>query len=176
MTEEYYFNYIVNEEELKDDIIFKSFDINYINLNILPYIYYPIFNKDYYKKITDIDFTDSKIDAANKSILEKLNIEIKNEIETVVKNMKNSKLVYNRYLITETVVKNMKNSKLVYNRYLITPITIVIVIIWIFLLLFLLKYIHYNYNLLYIYIISTIIILLLIFGSLWFLYVNSQLL
>ena len=156
MTEEYYFNYIVNEEELKDDIIFKSFDINYINLNILPYIYYPIFNKDYYKKITDIDFTDSKIDAANKSILEKLNIEIKNEIETVV--------------------KNMKNSKLVYNRYLITPITIVIVIIWIFLLLFLLKYIHYNYNLLYIYIISTIIILLLIFGSLWFLYVNSQLL
>jgi hypothetical protein len=157
MTEEYYFNYIINEEDLKDDIIFKSFDINYINLYILPYIYYPIFNKDYYKKITDIDFTDSKSSSGDAKVtLENLKKEIKNEIETVV--------------------KNMKNPKLVYNRYLITPITIVIVIIWIFLLLFLLKYIHYNYNLLYIYIISTIIILLLIFGSLWFLYVNSQLL
>jgi hypothetical protein len=157
MTEEYYFNYIINEEDLKDDIIFKSFDINYINLYILPYIYYPIFNKNYYKKITDIDFTESKRSTGTDKVrLENLNKEIKNEIETIV--------------------KNMKNSKLVYNRYLITPITIVIVIIWIFLLLFLLKYIHYNYNLLYIYIISTIIILLLIFGSLWFLYVNSQLL
>ena len=154
--DEYYFNYIKNEEDLKDDIIFKSFDTNYINLNILPYVYYPIFNNEYYKKITAANITDYPVPQPPNDILKPLNTEIINEIETVL--------------------KNMKNPKLIYNRYLITPITITIVIVWIFLLLFILKYIHYNYNIFYIYLISTIIIILLIFGSLWFLYVNSQLL
>jgi hypothetical protein len=154
---EYYFNYIKKEEDLKDDIIFKSFDTNYINLNILPYIYYPIFNNKYYKHIIDANITGYPTPpAGDPSSLKPLNTEIINEIDTVL--------------------KNMKNPKLIYNRYLITPITITIVIVWIFLLLFILKYIHYNYNILYIYLISSIIIILLIFGSLWFLYVNSQLL
>jgi hypothetical protein len=153
---EYYFNYIKKEEDLKDDIIFKSFDINYINLNILPYIYYPIYNKEYYKKITDANITDYPTSPSADDTSKPLNKEIITEIELIF--------------------KIMKNPKLIYNRYLITPITITIVIVWIFLLLFVLKYIHYNYNIIYIYLISTIIIILLILGSLWFLYVNSQLL
>jgi hypothetical protein len=74
------------------------------------------------------------------------------------------------------LIKEMENDKNIYNYYLITPISIIISIIWIFFLLFILKYIHYYYNIYYIYIITTIIICLLIFGSLWFIYVNNQLL
>jgi hypothetical protein len=152
----YNFNYIINETEIDNEAIFNTFDSNYLNLNMLPFIYYPIDNKNYYDNFIKIINDDSlrttpliggTIDNNNK---------IKNEIELTI--------------------KLMKNPKILYNRYLITPIAITVFIVWIFLFLFLLKIIHYKYNIIYLYLISSTIILLLIFGSIWFLYVNSQLL
>jgi len=151
----YYFNYIGNETDINNDDIFKNFDTNYINLNMFPFNFYPIYNKNYYDTFINKHFGVYNTNIPTPTETESFN-NIKNEFETIY--------------------KNMKNEKLIYNKYLITPITITITIIWIFILLFILKFIHYSYNLFYIYFISTIIILLLIFGSLWFLYVNSQLL
>ena len=152
----YYLNFIGNKNDFKDEAIFNFFDTDYINLDILPYNYYPIDNKDYYSKIlTESTYgipKPSKDSGDNPRIIRN----IKNEIEVNYK-----------------MIDNPSNQ---YNKYLITPITITIILIWIFIILFILKYIHYNYNIFYIYLVSTIIILLLIFGSLWFLYVNSQLL
>ena len=75
----------------------------------------------------------------------------------------------------ENLLKEMDNNKLSYNRYTIAPVVIVILLVWIFIMMYILKYIHYHYNIYYIYFITTIIIGLLVFGSLWFLYVNSEL-
>ena len=75
----------------------------------------------------------------------------------------------------ETLIKEMNNDKLSYNRYTIAPVVIIILLVWIFIIMYILKYIHYHYNIYYIYFITTIIIGLLVFGSLWFLYVNSEL-
>jgi len=73
------------------------------------------------------------------------------------------------------LIAYMDNNKLSYNKYTILPITLVVLILWIFVIIFFLKYIHYHYNIYYIYFITFVIIVLLIFGSLWFLYVNSEL-
>jgi len=151
-TKEYYLNYIGNDADIKNEGMFSFFDTNYINLTLLPFNYYPIYNNNFY------------------NIFDKLNFNI---TDPKITNLKLYKNIKNEF---ENLFKNMKNDKLIYNKYQITPITITIIIIWIFVLLFVLKYIHYNYNILYIYFISTIIIFLLIFGSIWFLYVNSQLL
>lgn len=152
----YYLNFIGNKNDFKYEAMFNIFDTNYINLDILPYSYFPIDNKTNYKKIlSDSTYGISNV---NKDTGEYPNYikDIRNEIEVNYK-----------------MIDNPSNQ---YNKYLITPITISIILIWIFVILFILKYIHYNYNIFYIYLISTIIIILLIFGSLWFLYVNSQLL
>jgi hypothetical protein len=153
---DYYLNFIGNKNDFKDEAIFNFFDTDYINLDILPYNYYPVDNKDLYKKI----ITDSTygILEANKNT---------GNNPTIIKNIRTE---------IEVNYKKLDNPSNQYNKYLITPITITIILIWIFIILFILKYIHYNYNIFYIYLVSTIIILLLIFGSLWFLYVNSQLL
>lgn len=152
----YFLNYIGNDEDMKTEEFFKSFDTNYINLDLLPFNFYPIYNSHFYDKYINRNFqviSGSATPTPEQLIIIK---DIKDEFET-------------RY-------KDMKDQKAIYNRYLITPISITITLIWIFIILFILKYIHYNYTILYIYIISTIIIILLIFGSFWFLYVNSQLL
>lgn len=154
-SQDYYLNFIGNKNDFKDEAIFNFFDTDYINLDTLPYNYYPIDNKDNYKAI----ISDSKYGITTATVPPKIvpmNKNISNEIEV-------------NY-------KKLENPSNQYNKYLITPITIIIILIWIFVILFILKYIHYNYNIFYIYLISTIIIILLIFGSLWFLYVNSQLL
>jgi uncharacterized ion transporter superfamily protein YfcC len=75
----------------------------------------------------------------------------------------------------DKLMRNMENNKLSYNKYTILPIILIILIVWIFIIMFFLKYIHYYYNIYYIYFITFVIIALLIFGSLWFLYVNSEL-
>lgn len=154
----YYLNFIGNRGDITDNELFKNFDTNYINLDILPFSFFPIYNQIFYDKYMTAIETN-------------INPEVASEITDIHRNdIKNVKTEFN------TLYKSMKNNKLIYNRYLIYPITIIIVIIWILLILFILKYIHYTYNIFYIYFISTIVIILLIFGSLWFLYVNSQLL
>ncbi len=155
-SNEYYLNFIGNKNDFKDEAMFNIFDTDYINLDLLPYNYYPIDNKDNYKKIlSDSIYGISQANSATGAYPNYIK-DIRNEIEVTY--------------------KKLDNPSNQYNKYLITPITITIILIWIFVMLFILKYIHYNYNIFYIYLVSTIIILLLIFGSLWFLYVNSQLL
>jgi len=63
-----------------------------------------------------------------------------------------------------------------YNYFSIYPLVMIIIIIWIFISLFLLKFLHYYFASIYIYILIIIIIFLLVFGSLWFLYTNNDLL
>jgi hypothetical protein len=148
ISNEYFFNFIGNENDINDESMFKIFDINYINLNYLPINYYPIYNGD------------------------KLN-DIKNNIKN---NIVNNDLLYN-YVIKELDknIEYINNEGLIYNNFMITPLIIIILFIWIFIFLYILKYIHFHYNIYYIYFMITIIITILIFGSLWFLYVNSQL-
>lgn len=155
-SKEYYLNYIGNKKDFKDEAMFNIFDTDYINLDLLPYNYYPIYNKNNYYEIV---YNSSYGIASDR----KANI----NSQKIIKNIRNE---------IEVNYKKLENPGNHYNKYLITPITITIILIWIFVMLFILKYIHYNYNILYIYLVSTIIIFLLIFGSLWFLYVNSQLL
>ena len=155
-SKEYYLNFIGNKKDFKDEAMFNLFDTDYINLDLLPYNYYPIHNKDNYKRIISESTYGIDSGAENDANNSKIIKNIRNEIEV-------------NY-------KKLENPGNHYNKYLITPITITIILIWVFVFLFVLKYIHYNYNILYIYLVSIIIILLLIFGSLWFLYVNSQLL
>jgi len=148
-SKDYYFNFIQNENDINDENIFKNYDINFLNIFSLPVNYYPIYNTNKLNEI--IDNIKNNISLNPTPIINKIKTEINDNIEY------------------------MKNNNLIYNTYNITLITIFILIIWIFLLLFILKYIHFYYNIYYIYFISTIIILLLFFGSFWFLYVNSEL-
>lgn len=152
----YFLNYIGNDEDMKTEDFLKSFDTNYINLDLLPFNFYPIYNSHFYDKYIKLNF----------QVIASATPATENQ-KTIIKDIKDE---------FETRYKDMKDQKAIYNRYLITPISITITLIWIFIIFFILKYIHYNYTILYIYIISTIIIILLIFGSFWFLYVNSQLL
>jgi hypothetical protein len=62
-----------------------------------------------------------------------------------------------------------------YNRYNIYPLTIIITITWILLIILILKYISYYYSSYYIYVLITIIIIILLISSIWFLYVNNDL-
>lgn len=144
-VQEYELSFIGKKEDLDEEAIYKTFDINYINLNTLPVNYYPIYNKKLQKELeNNLSYADEK----------------------------------KRQIIAEfkTLMSNMELSTNIYNRYLILPISIITVIVWIFIFLYILKYIHINYNIYYIYIIVGIISVLLLFGSIWFLYVNSQLL
>jgi hypothetical protein len=63
-----------------------------------------------------------------------------------------------------------------YNSFNIYPIVITLIIFYIFLMIFILRIVQYNYPVYYIYIIIGIIGILLLFTSLWFLYINSNLL
>jgi hypothetical protein len=150
MTNEYNLSFIGEDEELDKEAIFDIYDINYINLKNLPIVYYPIYNNN-------------------------LN---ETYIEENIKNNTNGKTTTDSKIVKEyrDLFNIIDNDKKIYNYYLITPISILISIVWIIFLLFILKYIHYNYHIYYIYIIIFIIICLLIFGSLWFIYVNNQLL
>jgi hypothetical protein len=68
------------------------------------------------------------------------------------------------------------NNEKPYNYLAIYPLVILITIIWIFIFLFLLKFVHHYFISFYIYILLFIIIILLIFGSIWFLYTNNDIL
>jgi hypothetical protein len=140
----YYFSFIGDKTEIKNEKMINNFDINYLNLNYLPISYYPIYRTDLLKEITE-----------NFSTVEAEKKKIKDEFDKLM--------------------GNMENNKLSYNKYTILPIILIVLIIWIFVIMFFLKYIHYYYNIYYIYFITFVIITLLIFGSLWFLYVNSEL-
>jgi len=63
-----------------------------------------------------------------------------------------------------------------YNYLGIYPLIILILFIWIFIFLFLLKFVHHYFTSIYLYILIGFIIILLIFGSMWFLYTNNDLL
>ena len=45
-SNEYYLNFIGNKKDFKDEAMFNLFDTDYINLDLLPYNYYPIHNKE----------------------------------------------------------------------------------------------------------------------------------
>jgi hypothetical protein len=89
---------------------------------------------------------------------------------------------YDTRIINE--INNELNKKIVefnnnekpYNYLGIYPLVILIILIWIFIFLFLLKFIHHYFANIYLYILLSIIILLLLFGSIWFLYTNNDLL
>lgn len=85
-----------------------------------------------------------------------------------------AKKLIDEYLIK--LNKQMNNNKNSFNNYNIYPITISLIIFYIFIIIFILRFIQYNYPLYYIYILVSIIVLLLLFTSLWFLYINSNLL
>lgn len=161
-SEDYYLNFIgiIDGKELDNDIIFKDYDINYINLTSLPVAYYPIYNN---RLLNDnvISSINTKIDAIST---------FSGDATTKKDNLKKTIKKF-----FDESIKLMDLDKKLYNRYLITPIAILLLILWIIILLFILKYIHINYNIYYLYIIISIISILLIFGSVWFLYVNSQL-
>jgi len=63
-----------------------------------------------------------------------------------------------------------------FNNYNIYPMTVILLIFLIFIVIFTLRIFQYNYPLYYNYILIGIIIILLLFTSLWFLYVNSSIL
>lgn len=63
-----------------------------------------------------------------------------------------------------------------FNNYNIYPTAVILLIFLLFLLIFMLRLLQYNYPLYYNYILIGIIIILLLFTSLWFLYVNSSIL
>ena len=151
----YKFNFIGDKDDIENEKMFTIFDTNYINMNNLPISYYPLYNTNFLNDITN-NFIPLIIGSTqrHKENTDK-NEKIKGEFELII--------------------KNMANDKLSYNRYTITPILIMILLIWIFIIMFILKYIHYHYNVYYIYVITSIIIILLIFGSLWFLYVSTEL-
>jgi len=69
--------------------------------------------------------------------------------------------------------KQMNNTRNTYNNYNIYPITVSLIIFYVFIIIFILRFIQSNYPLYYIYILVGIIILLMLFTSLWFLYVNN---
>lgn len=73
-------------------------------------------------------------------------------------------------------LKDLDNNQKPFNYFNIFPLVILIIIIWIFIILFLLKLLHHFFANVYIYILLTIIIFILLFGSLWFLYTNNDLL
>jgi hypothetical protein len=72
-------------------------------------------------------------------------------------------------------MKFIENNDMPYNKFSILPLVILILLIWIFIFLFLLKFVHHYFANIYLYILLSIIILLLLFGSLWFLYSNNDL-
>lgn len=147
----YSFKFIGDETDIDNDKMLGNFDTNYLNLNYLPVNYYPIYKADVLEAITKHFY----VDTTTGTTTTKYNEEIKVKFENLI--------------------KEMNNDKLSYNRYTIAPVVIVILLVWIFIMMYILKYIHYHYNIYYIYFITTIIIGLLVFGSLWFLYVNSEL-
>lgn len=63
-----------------------------------------------------------------------------------------------------------------FNNYNIYPTAVILLIFLLFLIIFMLRLLQYNYPLYYNYILIGIIIILLLFTSLWFLYVNSSIL
>ena len=146
-SKEFYFKFIGDKTDIVNEKMFGNFDTNYLNLNYLPVNYYPIYKHDFLDNITSHFYEDINGTSFNKKLKEAF----------------------------ETLIQQMNNDKLSYNRYTIMPIIIIILLVWIFVMMFFLKYIHYHYNIYYIYFITTIIISLLVFGSLWFLYVNSEL-
>jgi hypothetical protein len=154
ITKDFQFYFIGDKTIIKDEKMFNDFDVNYLNINNLPISYYPIYKSG--KLLNDItdNFYAVRTEATQQEDKNK-NTTIKNEF------MK--------------LKSNMENTKLSYNKYTIMPIVLMILIVWIFIFMFFLKYIHYHYNIYYIYFITAVIIGLLIFGSLWFLYVNSEL-
>jgi hypothetical protein len=143
------FDYLGNEDDLKNEIIFKNFDINYIPLNNLPSTYYPIKNIDYNKFKKEISITSGS------------SVRTENNENVILEFKKNLNI--------------LEDKSKIYNNYNIYSITLIICLIWILVLIFALRYLHLYYNIYYIYVIVTIIILLLIFSSLWFLYVNNDL-
>ena len=74
----------------------------------------------------------------------------------------------------EINLKKINNKDKPYNKFNIGEMRILIIIIWILIFIFILKYLSYHFTEYYIYIIITIIISLLLLGSLWFLYVNNE--
>ncbi len=72
-------------------------------------------------------------------------------------------------------IKIFENNDMPYNNFSILPLVILIILIWIFIFLFLLKFVHHYFANIYLYILLSIIIFLLLFGSLWFLYSNNDL-
>ena len=131
----HYFNFLGNEEDLKNELIFKYYDSNYLPLNNIPLTYFPII---------------------------KINYDDENQ---------------NKFLLSE-LKKNLnilQDKTNIYNNYNIFIITTIVCIVWILILIFFLRYLHIRYNIYYVYFIITTIILLLIFSSLWFLYVNNDL-
>lgn len=96
------------------------------------------------------------------------------ELEKIHNNDPNNKKLIDDYLIK--INKTMNNNINNFNSFNILPIIIVLFIFYIFLMIFILRIIQFNYPLYYVYILIGIIGILLLITSLWFLYINSNIL
>lgn len=142
----YYTNYFLGEENNLKNKIIST----YFDINYIPLKHLPIvyFPMNEINDIIKIETTDN-----NK-------IKIKNIINGILKK----------------IDKDMNNKINNYNNFNIYPIIIILIIFYIFVVIFILRIIQYNYPLYYIYILMGIIAIILLITSLWFLYINSNLL
>jgi len=72
------------------------------------------------------------------------------------------------------MINNLNNEIKTYNSYNIYPISTSVIILIIMLLLVILRFIFFNLYSIYNYILISIVLGLIIIGSIWFLYVNNE--
>jgi len=141
------------------------------NLKMSEYNYYLLGEENNLKEIEKILLNDFDI---NYIPLKNLPISYfsMNDINNL-KTEENKNIINN---ILKKIDKEMNNKIHNFNNFNIYPIVIILIIFYIFLMIFILRIIQYYFPLYYIYILIGIIIILIIITSLWFLYINSNIL
>lgn len=119
-------------------------------------------------------FLGNENDIKEKAIINDFNIDYL-ELNKLPINYIESNKSMNLNKNIESLYKEINNKSNNYNKYNIFPITIILIIFYIFIFLTFLKIIQYNYPNYYIYILVIILGILLLFSSMWFLYINSSL-
>lgn len=118
-------------------------------------------------------FLGNENDIKEKAIINDFNIDYL-ELNALPISYKNSNTVISDYM--KPLYKEINNKSNNYNKYNIFPITIILIIFYIFIFLTFLKIVQYKYSTYYIYILVIILGILLLFSSMWFLYINSSML
>lgn len=118
-------------------------------------------------------FLGNETDIKKKPIIEDFNIDYL-ELNTLpISYIERDRIIDNDF---KPLLKELNNKSNNYNKYNIFPITIILIFFYVFIFLIVLKIVHYKYPNYYIYILVIIVGLLLLFSSIWFLYINSSML